>query len=534
VTSGPTFHLRLKAIVTMPDLNVSNDTLDFGTVKCGECKIATIQLRNPQEIRCEWIAAYPGEESNGKQVGRFLRRGNTSANRRKPSTRIFEVLPPSGLLLPGQKTNVQIKFTPTEETNYESRVLLRINQSSQRLMIICRGLGLEPQIIIGQMHGDVFEPTTSIVFNPILTHSQGDEQDIIIRNPCAFPIEIYDLEFDKQYLEGEKILRLLPGYDENNNILLPTRAAGDKLPAELQKFYDDVVKRAEEEKQGDITKRTDETPFPIDGLESNGGELTSLSQQPTVSGERTGDRATSNSIGEPTDSITDKSETTLKRVAEKIINYDMTPVAQALARHLGIDLTSDGIQARNRRGISVIVHGPPGSGKTMISREISQRYDCALLNLDQVIIDAIDSSQRSEYAQRAYLMCRDALEKHVEEQRTTEVDADHAPTTQLGVHTKKVADNKKKKPSEVVDPNAQPTTVEAQPLTSPPSVKFKIHKNSTSHLDGDLSETRRETDDNPDDTDDQEELMTYVLTEDIFVEILSTRLQRRLEVIKLY
>ncbi|CAF1106189.1 unnamed protein product [Rotaria sordida] len=525
VTSGPTFHLRLKAIVTMPDLNISNDTLDFGTVKCGECKIATIQLRNPQEIRCEWIAAYPGEDSNGKQVGRFLRRGNTSANRRKPSTRIFEVLPPSGILLPGNKTNIQIKFTPTEETNYESRVLLRINQSSQRLMIICRGVGLEPQVIIGQMHGDIFEPTTSIVFNPILTHSQGDEQDIVIRNPCPFPIEIYNLEFDKQYLEEEKILRLLPGYDENNNILLPTRAAGDKLPAELQKFYEDVVKRAEEEKQGDVTKRTDETPFPMDGIESNGVELTSASQQPTTSGERIGDRTTSNSIGEPTESIADKSETTLKRVAEKIINYDMTPVAQALARHLGIDLSSDGIQARNRRGIAVMVHGPPGSGKTMISREISQRYECALLNLDQVIIDAIDSSQRSEYAQRAYLMCHDAFEKHVEEQRTIEADVDHAPTTQLGTHTKKVPD-KKKKTSEVVDPNAQPTTIEAQPLTSPPSVKFKIHKNPLSHINGDLSETRNETDDNLDDTDDQEELMTYVLTEDIFVEILAARLQR--------
>jgi hypothetical protein len=41
----------------------------------------------------------------------------------------------------------------------------------------------------------------------------------------------------------------------------------------------------------------------------------------------------------------------------------MTPVAQALARHLGIDLTTDGVQSRNRRGISIIVHGPPGSGK---------------------------------------------------------------------------------------------------------------------------------------------------------------------------
>jgi hydrocephalus-inducing protein len=72
-------------------------------------------------------------------------------------------------------------------------------------MIICRGIGLEPQIIIGQMHGDIFEPTTSIVFNPILTHSQGDEQEVVIRNPCTFPVEIYNLEFDKQYLEEEKV-----------------------------------------------------------------------------------------------------------------------------------------------------------------------------------------------------------------------------------------------------------------------------------------------------------------------------------------
>ncbi len=90
--------------------------------------------------------------------------------------------------------------------------------------------------------------------------------------------------------------------------------------------------------------------------------MTSASQHPITSL----DRGVLNSTGEPTESIADKSESALKRVAEKIINYDMTPVAQALARHLGIDLTNDGIQARNRRGISIIVHGPPGSGKERI------------------------------------------------------------------------------------------------------------------------------------------------------------------------
>ncbi len=84
---------------------------------------------------------------------------------------------------------------------------------------------------------------------------------------------------------------------------------------------------------------------------------------------------------------------------------------------------------------------------------------------------------------------------------------------------------KKKKGAEAVDPNAQSQTIDAQPLTSPPSVKFKIHKNSPYGLTGESSDTRREIYDGPYVDDDQEELMTYVLTEDIFVEILAARLQ---------
>jgi len=93
-----------------------------------------------------------------------------------------------------------------------------------------------------------------------------------------------------------------------------------------------------------------------------------------------------------------------------------------------------------------------------------------------------------------------------------------------GTHVKKVPE-KKKKGAETTDPNAQATTIEAQPLTSPPSVKFKIHKNPTFTATGESSDFQRETYDGPYVDDDQEELMTYVLTEDIFVEILAARLQ---------
>lgn len=41
---------------------------------------------------------------------------------------------------------------------------------------------------------------------------------------------------------------------------------------------------------------------------------------------------------------------------------EITPVSAAIARYLGIDLSSEGKAARNRRGLAVIVNGAPMSG----------------------------------------------------------------------------------------------------------------------------------------------------------------------------
>jgi len=41
---------------------------------------------------------------------------------------------------------------------------------------------------------------------------------------------------------------------------------------------------------------------------------------------------------------------------------DISPLSAAIARHMGINLTPDGIAARNRRGIAIVVHGAPLSG----------------------------------------------------------------------------------------------------------------------------------------------------------------------------
>ena len=55
-------NMRLCANVIIPDLQVSTDIIEFGEVKCGECRIVSIQLNNYQAVHCEW-SAVPAEHT---------------------------------------------------------------------------------------------------------------------------------------------------------------------------------------------------------------------------------------------------------------------------------------------------------------------------------------------------------------------------------------------------------------------------------------------------------------------------------------
>ena len=76
------------------------------------------------------------------------------------------------------------------------KLFIHVSQSSQDLFVTCKGKGLEPQI--------EFE-NTLVQFGPILPFTGRDEVIVKVMNPCSFPIEFYSLEFDKQYIEEEKV-----------------------------------------------------------------------------------------------------------------------------------------------------------------------------------------------------------------------------------------------------------------------------------------------------------------------------------------
>ena len=54
IVNGPQICILLKANITMPDMQISTDVLDFEEVNCGECKVITVQLYNHKHVRCEW------------------------------------------------------------------------------------------------------------------------------------------------------------------------------------------------------------------------------------------------------------------------------------------------------------------------------------------------------------------------------------------------------------------------------------------------------------------------------------------------
>lgn len=74
---------------------------------------------------------------------------------------------------------------------------------------------------------------------------------------------------------------------------------------------------------------------------------------------------------------------------------EITPVSAAIARYLGIDLTAEGRAARNRRGIALVLHGAPLSGKTATAVTLAKMYGAALLTVDGVVMEAITSGNTS-------------------------------------------------------------------------------------------------------------------------------------------
>ncbi|NXA71692.1 HYDIN protein, partial [Thryothorus ludovicianus] len=182
--------------------------------------------------------------------------------------------------------------------------------------------------------------------------SDGAEATVVVKNPCNFPIEFYSLDFDEQYLEEEKILRMAVGSKHPQNFLMPPRAVGGTLPPEVLEDY-------QEQKT----------------LEAQQAELKAEAEA-KVEAEAMGEAAPA-------------SHTAVTPYPEPVVKVTGNPLSRAVMRHLGIEPSSQGLEAQQHRGIVVIIHGTPRAGKTEVAAALCHYYGAAHLSIDTVVKEAI-------------------------------------------------------------------------------------------------------------------------------------------------
>ncbi|KAJ8247378.1 hypothetical protein GJAV_G00245700 [Gymnothorax javanicus] len=365
VVGGPWVQVRLRAMVTMPSLTVSRETLHFGTIQCGQCQVISIQLSNQEQVPCEWSVLE--EEAPKKKIDRHIPLYLRSKARPEPPPTVFEMVPSGGVLLPGDRVNVQVKFSPAEGVN----------------------------------------------------ECKGEEGEVLVQNPCPFPVEFYSLEYDLQYLEEEKILRMMTGYDDKNLLLLPPRGPGDGLPPELLEYYKDQTALPHQEDQESKSLSTKERSSPVAGGDGGAQEqnrdpaspLPPAPGDPHCQEEKTAPPKDGPQSGGAAGDICKKSEDRKSRV--RVGELLASPVSRALARHMGLDLSPEGQAARNRQGIAIIVHGAPLSGKTATAVALAKHYGAACLSIDAAVLEAM-SSGASGAGLQARELCSRAAQEHAQ------------------------------------------------------------------------------------------------------------------------
>ncbi|KGL84882.1 Hydrocephalus-inducing protein, partial [Tinamus guttatus] len=398
VTGGPTFHIHLHAIVTVPALCLSRDRLEFSPVQCGQCQEETIQLHNQRQIPCKWVIdVIEHVKKVDKHLPANLRR--KLQEELKAKSCVFEVLPLCGNLSPGQRCNLRVRFTPTEERTYSTHVRVNICKSNEHPELQLAGRGLEPRL--------EFDPPV-LALGPLLPYSSGVQGSVVVRNPCDFPVEFYSLDFDQQYLAEEEILRTLKDYDSNNTLLLPPRSPGEKLPPEVLEYYEDQKRLQDEqaksqpaEPAGHENEVSEDIRPPSDqGGKCSAGVAQTVSSHASIIPSNFFDENKFNKVDFKVEREEEEEEDAEKRQkpeqqqekhdgsSEAVGELDDSPVTRAIARYLGIDISPEGRAAQNRRGIVVIIHGAPTTGKTSAALAVSKYYGAACLSIDSVVTEA--------------------------------------------------------------------------------------------------------------------------------------------------
>jgi hydrocephalus-inducing protein len=167
VKGGPSYLIEFSANLTIPELAMSSETLDFGKVCVQTRKTVKVRFENQKEVPCDWSYHYKPDVAAAAAAAKEGER--------------FQVFPLSGTLQPGQRQSVDIMFTPNGDKQFQQKLTFRCTDNPKPFVLNVKGQGI---------HYAVDLVPEAAHLGPVLPYDTSAVQCIELRNPMEQAIEV--------------------------------------------------------------------------------------------------------------------------------------------------------------------------------------------------------------------------------------------------------------------------------------------------------------------------------------------------------
>ena len=426
IKNGPAMIVILRANVTVPELTISQDNVDFGPVWIGCVKRMHIQLQNVSPVNAEW---------DFKKA-----MGNTKDELR------FKIEPRGGMLTPGQCTNVSVEFVPVDERPHALKVPLKVASGNKAKNILFMGMGQ-------QVHLTLSPPLAE--FGPILPKTPGGFTRVItLTNESSKSVEVYSVDFDDKYDIEEDILMKVSGYGEDGVMQLPVRAPGEPLLPHIIEEHEKVVAKEERQRAREEAARAREEAAAAAAAKSDEGAQ--AASDTAAAGGAEGEQPSP--------------EDTLGVDEEDEDEYDDSDLLPATPRW------SMPPTARNeKKATDFILIGAPMSGKTTVARLLSKHFSYPVLKIDEMI--EMISKKKSDLGRKVRVCTgkQTQAEQRFVARRIAELKAlIAAEAEEAATNAAKNAKGKKKGKAEEETVELSPNELELKSIQNPTGVNAQL------------------------------------------------------------
>ena len=128
VKYGPSYNIEFVANLTIPELAMSTDNMDYGKVCVNTRKTVKIRFENQKEVPCDWWYYYKPDVAAAATLAKEGER--------------FSVFPLAGTLLPGQRQTVDIMFIPNSDKQFTQKLTFKCKDNPKQFILNVKGQGV--------------------------------------------------------------------------------------------------------------------------------------------------------------------------------------------------------------------------------------------------------------------------------------------------------------------------------------------------------------------------------------------------------